>query len=124
MGASDMTGGRVVVLGRTGRNFAAGMSGGLAYVLDADGSFVLNCNLGMVELGRLEDEAEVDRVRELITRHLLSTGSAVAERVLRAWPMTQRQFVAVIPRDVKRVREADARAHAESAEAALSHRVA
>jgi glutamate synthase domain-containing protein 2/glutamate synthase domain-containing protein 3 len=108
-GCEYMTGGRVVVLGRTGRNFAAGMSGGLAYVLDADGSFALNCNLGMVDLDKLEDNAESDRVRELIARHLQLTGSAVAERVLRAWPMTQRQFVAVIPRDFKRVRDEETR---------------
>ncbi len=112
-GCEYMTGGRVVVLGRTGRNFAAGMSGGLAYVLDADGSFVLNCNLGMVDLERLEDEAEADRVRGLIARHLLLTRSALAERLLRAWPMTQRQFVAVVPKDFKRVR-AEERARAQA----------
>ena len=60
-GCEYMTGGRVVVLGRTGRNFAAGMSGGIAYVLDADGSFALNCNIDMVDLERLEDSDEARR---------------------------------------------------------------
>src|SRR5687767_6129495 len=69
-GCEYMTGGRVIVLGRTGRNFAAGMSGGLAYVLDTDGSFALNCNIGMVDLERLEDEGELGRVHALIARHV------------------------------------------------------
>ena len=63
-GCEYMTGGRVIVLGRTGRNFAAGMSGGVAHVLDTDGSFALNCNIDMVDLERLEDAAEIDRPRD------------------------------------------------------------
>jgi glutamate synthase domain-containing protein 2/glutamate synthase domain-containing protein 3 len=104
-GCEYMTGGRVVVLGRTGRNFAAGMSGGLAYVLDVDGSFAVRCNLDMVDLESLDDEEEGGRVHELIVRHVLLTGSAVGARVLRDWPAAQRQFVAIVPRDFKRARE-------------------
>ena len=103
-GCEYMTGGRVVVLGPTGRNFAAGMSGGIAYVLDLDGSFALNCNTEMVDLGSLEDAEDMNRVLELVTRHVALTGSAIGERVLQSWSLTQRQFVAVIPRDFKRAR--------------------
>ena len=75
-GCEYMTGGRVIVLGRTGRNFAAGMSGGIAYVLDTDGSFALNCNIDMVDLERLDQPDEVALVRDLIARHVELTGSA------------------------------------------------
>jgi glutamate synthase (ferredoxin) len=107
-GCEYMTGGRVIVLGRTGRNFAAGMSGGLAYVLDADGSFALNCNLDMVELERLDQPDEIALVREWIERHVAATGSAMGRRVLDAWPTALLQLVAVIPRDFKRVRAEEA----------------
>jgi glutamate synthase (ferredoxin) len=113
-GCEYMTGGRVVVLGRTGRNFAAGMSGGAAYVLDFDGAFALDCNIEMVDLERLEDEEEADLVHGLIARHVMLTGSAIGERVLNAWPELRQRFVAVIPRDFKRVRAAEAKARAES----------
>jgi glutamate synthase (ferredoxin) len=119
-----MTGGRVVVLGQTGRNFAAGMSGGVAYVLDTDGSFALNCNIDMVALEHLEDAAEIETVRSLIARHVELTGSAVGERVLQAWAAMLRQFVAVMPRDFKRVQAAEAKARAESREPAFSDLVA
>ena len=119
-----MTGGRVIVLGRTGRNFAAGMSGGIAYVLDPDGSFALNCNIEMVDLERLEQPDEVGLVRNLIGRHVSMTGSAIGRRVLDAWPLTQRQFVAVMPRDFKRVKAAEARARSESREPVFSDLVA
>ncbi len=84
-GCEYMTGGRVVVLGRTGRNFAAGMSGGIAYVLDLEGTFGANCNTEMVDLDRLDDEEELGRVHELIARHVVLTGSAIGQRVLGAW---------------------------------------
>jgi glutamate synthase (NADPH) large chain len=109
-GCEYMTGGRVVVLGRTGRNFAAGMSGGIAYVFDTDGSFALNCNIDMVDLERLDQPEEVALVLDLIARHVELTGSAVGRRVLDAWPMTGRQFVSVMPRDFKRVKAAEAKA--------------
>jgi glutamate synthase (NADPH) large chain len=109
-GCEYMTGGRVVVLGRTGRNFAAGMSGGLAYVFDADDAFARNCNIDMVELEALEDPDEAVVVRELLHRHVTHTRSTLAARILDAWPTSQRHFVVVVPRDFKRVRLADARA--------------
>ncbi|OFW40273.1 MAG: glutamate synthase subunit alpha [Acidobacteria bacterium RIFCSPLOWO2_12_FULL_67_14b] len=115
-----MTGGRVVVLGRTGRNFAAGMSGGVAYVFDPDEAFAENCNTQMVDLDRLDDEAEVDFVHELIARHVMLTGSAVGARVLEDWTSMQRRFVSVMPRDFKRVRAAEAQARAQSREPGLS----
>ncbi len=119
-GCEYMTGGRVVVLGRTGRNFAAGMSGGLAYVLDEDRSFHLRCNTAMVDLDRLDDGEEADRVHELIARHALLTGSAVAARVLDDWAVMRQAFVAVTPRDFKRVRAAEALARAEARQPAFS----
>src|SRR5207244_9679347 len=75
-GCEYMTGGRVVVLGRTGRNFAAGMSGGVAYVLDRAGDFRRRCNLGMVDLEPLERAEDIELVRDLIRRHIASTGSS------------------------------------------------
>ncbi len=119
-GCEYMTGGRVIVLGRTGRNFAAGMSGGLACVLDEDRSFHLRCNTAMVDLDRLDDDEEADRVHELIARHALLTGSAVAARVLDNWAAMRQAFVAVTPRDFKRVRTAEARARAEARQPAFS----
>jgi glutamate synthase (NADPH/NADH) large chain len=119
-----MTGGRVIVLGPTGRNFAAGMSGGIAYVLDRDGAFALNCNIDMVDLERLDQPDEVALVRDLIRRHAGLTGSAMAQRVLDEWPLSQRQFVAVMPRDFKRVKAAEAKARSESREPVFSDLVA
>ena len=100
-GCEYMTGGRVVVLGATGRNFAAGMSGGIAYVLDADGSFATRCNFDLVELEALEHE-DVDTVRELVEAHLRFTGSKLAGVVLDHWELHLPQFVKVMPRDYKR----------------------
>jgi glutamate synthase domain-containing protein 3 len=107
-GCEYMTGGRIVVLGRTGRNFAAGMSGGIAYVLDPDGSFALNCNIDMVDLERLEQPDEVAMVRGLIEQHVAATGSAIGQRVLDSWASSLQQFVVVMPRDFKRARAEDA----------------
>ncbi|MEO8681346.1 MAG: glutamate synthase-related protein, partial [Vicinamibacterales bacterium] len=122
-GCEYMTGGRVIVLGRTGRNFAAGMSGGAAYVLDLDGTFAANCNTTMVDLDRFEDDDEMRIVRDLIARHVLLTGSAIGERVLDAWSTVRGSFVAVMPCDFKRVRAAEVKAHAESREPAFSELV-
>jgi glutamate synthase (NADPH/NADH) large chain len=105
-----MTGGRVVVLGTTGRNFAAGMSGGLAFVLDEDQAFRRRCNTGMVDLDRLDDDAEIDWLHEIIARHVVLTGSAPGQRVLGDWLEVVRRFVMVTPRDFKRVRDAEIRA--------------
>jgi glutamate synthase (ferredoxin) len=108
-GCEYMTGGRVVVLGRTGRNFAAGMSGGLAWVLDEAGDFEGRCNPEMVSLSRLADPADKDEVRALIERHVRYTDSALGIRVLADWEHMSERFVAVIPNDYQRVLEAQAR---------------
>jgi glutamate synthase (ferredoxin) len=98
-----MTGGRVVVIGGTGRNFAAGMSGGIAYVLDEDGSFPRRANLGMVDLEAVVDTADVEMVKDLLSRHIRYTHSPVAARLLVDWARSREQFVKVIPKDYKRV---------------------
>ncbi len=102
-GCEYMTGGRVVILGPTGRNFAAGMSGGVAYVWDRNDDFRLRCNLKMVELDPVDSEEDRGELRELIAQHAELTGSAVARQVLDHWPHILRQFVKVMPTDYKRV---------------------
>jgi len=102
-GCEYMTGGRVVILGPTGRNFAAGMSGGVAYVWDPHDRFLTNCNLGMVELEKVVEEDDVAELRELIELHQNNTESAVAADVLDRWDETLSQFVKVMPTDYKRV---------------------
>ncbi len=102
-GCEYMTGGRVVVLGPTGRNFAAGMSGGIAYIWDQDGKFNLNCNLATVELEKIEAGEEEADVKEMISRHQQFTGSVVAEQVLADWDGFMSQCVKVMPTDFKRV---------------------
>ena len=113
-GCEYMTGGLVVVLGRTGRNFAAGMSGGIAYVLDLDGDFERRCNHGMVDLESLVETDDIDLVLGLMSRHRQLTNSARAAHVLADWRAMQERFVKVMPRDYKRVRQAEARARAEA----------
>jgi glutamate synthase (NADPH/NADH) large chain len=102
-GCEYMTGGRVVVLGRTGRNFAAGMSGGIAYVLDVNGSFGRRCNREMVDLETLSEPDEIDFVQVAIMKHATLTGSRYAERLLSDWVGLQRRMVKVMPREFKRV---------------------
>ncbi len=109
-GLEYMTGGRVVVLGRTGRNFAAGMSGGIAYVLDEKGTFAHRCNLDMVTLESLDDPAEAAEVRSMIERHVHYTGSRRGAELLQNWNGTQERLVRVVPKDYRRVREAILRA--------------
>jgi glutamate synthase domain-containing protein 2/glutamate synthase domain-containing protein 1/glutamate synthase domain-containing protein 3 len=105
-GCEYMTGGIVVVLGRTGRNFAAGMSGGIAYVLDEQGDFAEHrCNKEMVGLETLEDAEEIAHVRLLVENHLRYTGSAVAQRVLDRWTSLLPKFVKVMPTDYKKALE-------------------
>jgi glutamate synthase (ferredoxin) len=116
-GCEYMTGGRVVVLGKTGRNFAAGMSGGIAYVLDAAGMFKRRCNTQMVDLEPLADHEDVQLVRSLITRHVQYTGSELGSRVLQDFDALQSLFVKVMPRDYKRVLRAQAVAAAAGREA-------
>lgn len=105
-GCEYMTGGKVVVLGKTGRNFAAGMSGGVAYVLDAEGNFGLRCNQEMVSLDVLGDEEEIDMLYALIQQHAVYTGSQHAWKLLSHWEYTVRQFVKVLPYDYKRMMDA------------------
>jgi glutamate synthase (NADPH/NADH) large chain len=105
-GCEYMTGGRVVVLGKTGKNFAAGMSGGIAYVLDEDGSFPKNCNMEMVKLYRIEDTEEAEEVRTLIRKHAEYTKSDVAWKVLALWEQLLPKFVKVYPNDYRRMIEA------------------
>jgi glutamate synthase domain-containing protein 2/glutamate synthase domain-containing protein 1/glutamate synthase domain-containing protein 3 len=100
-GCEYMTGGRVVVLGHTGINFAAGMSGGVAYVLDIDGGFRLRCNTEMVGFAEI-DEAEAEELRQLIEEHGERTGSRVAARLLESWPSSLERFVKVLPFDYER----------------------
>jgi glutamate synthase (ferredoxin) len=119
-----MTGGRVVVLGRTGRNFAAGMSGGIAYVIDDDGLFARRCNRGMVELESLEEEEDLDFVRTMIARHAANTGSKRAAYLLSAWGSTSSRTIKIIPRDYKRILTAEARARSENREPAFAELVA
>jgi glutamate synthase (NADPH) large chain len=94
-----MTGGRVVILGPTGRNFAAGMSGGVAYVLDLN---TARLNREMVDIDPLED-SDVEFLREVVSRHHAETGSAAAARLLGDWESSVRRFAKVMPKDYKRV---------------------
>ena len=100
-----MTGGRVVILGPTGRNFAAGMSGGIAYVWNPAGDFHDLCNPEMVELEPLQSDGDLAEVRGLIERHLALTASTVARSLLDDWRRSVAQFVKVMPVDYKRVLE-------------------
>ena len=111
-GCEYMTGGRVVVLGATGRNFAAGMSGGIAYVYDPDGQLPSNVNYEMVELEHVGGQDE-EWLRAAIARHGSFTESAIAERILAAWTVEVSRFRKVMPRDYKRVLAVQAEAAAE-----------
>jgi glutamate synthase (NADPH/NADH) large chain len=119
-GCEYMTGGRVVVLGPTGRNFAAGMSGGVAYILDEAGRFSSHCNKEMVSLTTLQapggdgggdgvDREEINLVHGMIVRHAYHTGSKRAQEILAAWSSWLPFFVRVMPNDYKRVLEAQKR---------------
>jgi glutamate synthase (ferredoxin) len=98
-----MTGGKAVIIGPTGRNFAAGMSGGIAYVLDEAGDFATRCNTEMVDLEQLEDPEEILELHDMIQNHVKYTGSAKGDRVLADWKNLVPKFVKVMPRDYKRV---------------------
>ncbi len=105
-GCEYMTGGRVVVLGPTGRNFAAGMSGGIAYVLDSDGRFISHCNTEMADPVPLEDPDEIAEVQAMIREHVRLTGSTYAADILANWKYLQPRFWKVLPRDYQRMRVA------------------
>lgn len=98
-----MTGGRVVVLGKTGRNFAAGMSGGIAYVWNPGGDFDYYCNMDMVELSLLETDEDRAEVKSMVKAHLKYTGSPLAERLLSEWDAHAAEFIKVIPVEYKKI---------------------
>jgi glutamate synthase (ferredoxin) len=102
-GCEYMTGGRVVVLGPTGRNFAAGMSGGIAYVLDETGKFAEQANVSMVGLEKVETKAEIAELRAIIERHVGYTKSARGRQVLATFDTFVPKFVKVLPKDYKRM---------------------
>ncbi len=105
-GCEYMTGGKVVILGGTGRNFAAGMSGGVAYILDEKGDFPTRCNTEMVNLERLEDPEEIQELHQMLENHVRYTKSTKATQILANWENMKPQFVKVMPRDYKRVIQA------------------
>ncbi len=102
-GCEYMTGGKAVILGRTGINFGAGMSGGIAYVYDADGSFADKCNMEMIELEKVHANDDIADLKSMIETHQLKTGSTVAADMLADWDTTLNKFVKVIPTDYKRM---------------------
>ena len=102
-GCEYMTGGRAVILGKTGRNFGAGMSGGIAYVYDREKSFEKKCNLSTFELEKLKVKEDLDELKELIEKHFRYTGSSVAKKILDNWKKETHNFVKVMPTDFKRV---------------------
>jgi glutamate synthase (NADPH/NADH) large chain len=105
-GCEYMTRGIAVVLGKTGRNFAAGMSGGVAYVWDEDGTFEKNCNTGMVDVEPLASD-DISRLKTLLHRHLQYTGSGIAERILANWERSLPKFSRVMAREYKKVLAAE-----------------
>jgi len=102
-GCEYMTGGTVVVLGKTGRNFAAGMSGGVAYVLDLDGKFRSRCNTELVDLDKVEEEEDITTLKMMIQQHQRHTNSLLAREVLADFDNLLPKFIKVFPRDYKRV---------------------
>jgi glutamate synthase domain-containing protein 3 len=102
-GCEYMTGGRVVILGKTGRNFAAGMSGGIAYVLDEEGDFHKRCNMELVGLEKLEDADEMESLWKLIQRYQSYAKCTRAGKILNEWQHYVPKFVKVMPQDYKRV---------------------
>ncbi|MSU35487.1 MAG: glutamate synthase large subunit [Pedosphaera sp.] len=105
-GCEYMTAGAVVVLGSTGRNFAAGMSGGIAYILDETSNVPLKCNVQMVGLESVTDPTEADELKAMIERHVLNTHSVRGRDVLSQWATVLPKFVKIMPRDYKRVLQA------------------
>jgi glutamate synthase (NADPH/NADH) large chain len=113
-GCEYMTGGRVVVLGQTGRNFAAGMSGGIAYVYDDAGTFPPLCNMDQVELETPDKPEDVWTIRHLLENHARYTDSPLAREILANWDRDARYFVKVMPTDYRRVLENQARIEEEA----------
>jgi len=112
-GCEYMTGGRAAILGPTGRNFASGMSGGIAFVYDPDGTFELRCNPAMVDLKSMNEKSRAD-LRYMLERHALYTGSPIAQRILDNWDAEIEHFIRVMPKAYARVlKEREAAAHAK-----------
>jgi glutamate synthase domain-containing protein 2/glutamate synthase domain-containing protein 1/glutamate synthase domain-containing protein 3 len=105
-GCEYMTGGTVVVLGGTGRNFAAGMSGGIAYVLDREGDFATRCNKSIVDLFPVTEAADMAKLKSMVEEHFIYTRSVVARTLLDGWDKALKQFVKVYPKDYRQVLEA------------------
>ena len=103
-----------MILGNTGRNFAAGMSGGIAYIYDPDNVFPAKCNMGMVGLDRVTDPAEVETLAGYVRAHLEHTGSTVAKELLGDWVGAISKFVKVMPHDYKRALETAAKEEANA----------
>ncbi|MFZ4102998.1 MAG: glutamate synthase subunit alpha, partial [Sphingobacterium thalpophilum] len=101
-GCEYMTGGRALILGKTGRNFAAGMSGGIAWVYDSDNSFVENCNTEMVDLDPLSPKDE-EEILSLLKRHVQLTQSQVAKYIIDDWAQQSSSFIKVFPKEYKKV---------------------
>ena len=104
-GCEYMTGGRVVILGKTGRNFGAGMSGGIAYIFDQENTFEERCNLEMVVLERIVENDDIAELQKLVEKHVTYTGSQIAKNILSNWASSLSSFVKVMPLDYKRVLE-------------------
>ena len=115
-GCEYMTGGVVVILGSTGRNFAAGMSGGIAYVWDPRGQLEKNCNRGLVQLEGLDDKEDSPLLEQLVDRHRLYTGSSIADRILWNWEESKRSFVKVIPTEYKAILDAERKLKAQQSQ--------
>ncbi len=113
-GCEYMTGGKVLIIGNTGRNFGAGMSGGVAYVLAKDkDAFRIQCNLGMVDLDPIEEDEDIENIKSMLSKHLEYTQSSVAKKILDDWKNHQSRFIKVMPKDYKRVLAAIKKARAE-----------
>jgi len=104
-GCEYMTNGAVVVLGKTGRNFAAGMSGGVAFIYDREGDFEIRFNDGLADLETVSDPEDIAMLRQMIEKHLEYTGSGPAKEILDHWDQTLPLFKKVMPRDYRRVLE-------------------
>ena len=102
-GCEYMTGGKVIILGEIGRNFGAGMSGGVAYVYDPTNTFASKCNLGTIGLEKLEDINEINELRDLINEHIKLTNSILGSEIMKDWNINILSFVKVMPHDYKRV---------------------
>jgi glutamate synthase (ferredoxin) len=105
-GCEYMTGGKVVILGKTGRNFAAGMSGGAAFVYNVDGAFAGRCNHDMVGLSPVESDEDLAWLKRMIERHVSCTGSELGASIVRDWDNASQRFVKVLPIDYKRAMDA------------------